>query len=27
LRAFTQVTGRSECDFFDAVDAQRGDDY
>ena len=25
LRAFTQVTGRSEGDFFDAVEAQRGD--
>ena len=27
LRAFTQVTGRSEGDFYDAVDAQRGDGY
>ena len=27
MRAFTQVTSRSECDFFDAVDAQRGPDY
>ncbi|WP_327401117.1 DUF4240 domain-containing protein [Streptomyces sp. NBC_01288] len=26
LRAFTQVTGRSEVDFYDAVDAQRGED-
>ncbi|WP_405990618.1 DUF4240 domain-containing protein [Streptomyces sp. NBC_00986] len=26
LRAFTRVTGRSECDFYDAVDAQRGED-
>lgn len=27
LRAFTQVTGRSEHDFYGVVDAQRGDDY
>jgi hypothetical protein len=26
LRAFTRVTGRSECDFYDVVDAQRGED-